>query len=148
MNYLIFFPFLQPEIVHKVNSHPHDESEVLACHSIIDSACSSEVHAQSPASKKSVGRIENFWESYMVVCGALFNYCMPVVWNAVFYDSIAERSSSWRKGKLWSGCSKVALPASDSTRCANTSDKPSGRHMSLSDVGLTILLFYFIYLHG
>lgn len=28
---------------------------------------------------------------------------MQVMWNAVFYDSIAEYSSTWRRNKLWFG---------------------------------------------
>lgn len=52
---------------------------------------------------KSVGSIENFWGSHAVVSKVLFDYCMEVMWNAVFYDTLAEYSSAWRKRKLWSG---------------------------------------------
>ncbi|XP_062099422.1 histone-lysine N-methyltransferase ATXR7 isoform X2 [Humulus lupulus] len=60
---------------------------------------------------KSVGGIENFWGSYAVVRRFLFNYCMEVTWNAVFYDTISEYSSAWRKRKLWSGYPFVRKPA-------------------------------------
>ncbi|KAK8624479.1 hypothetical protein V6N13_065822 [Hibiscus sabdariffa] len=60
---------------------------------------------------KSVGSIENFWGSYSVVCKMLFEYCMEVTWNAVFYDSIVEYLSSWRRGKLWYGQPNVIASA-------------------------------------
>ncbi|KAK8498565.1 hypothetical protein V6N12_035231 [Hibiscus sabdariffa] len=60
---------------------------------------------------KSVGSIENFWGSYSVVCKMLFEYCMEVTWNAVFYDSIVEYLSSWRRGKLWYGQPNVVASA-------------------------------------
>ncbi|XVE94333.1 hypothetical protein REPUB_Repub02eG0000300 [Reevesia pubescens] len=67
-----------------------------------------------PSSIKSVGSIENFWGSYTVVCKVLFDYCVQVMWNAVFYDSIAEYSSAWRRGKLWFGQPNVMVSAGDS----------------------------------
>ncbi|KAK8309345.1 hypothetical protein V6Z12_D02G120100 [Gossypium hirsutum] len=66
------------------------------------------------ASLKSVGSLENFWGSYTVVCKMLFEYCMQVTWNAVFYDSMVEYLSSWRKGKLWYGQPNVLASASGS----------------------------------
>lgn len=52
---------------------------------------------------KSVGSIENFWGSHEVVRRVLFDNCMGILWNAVFYDSVRDYLSSWRKRKLWSG---------------------------------------------
>ncbi|KAL1112315.1 hypothetical protein V6Z11_D02G119400 [Gossypium hirsutum] len=46
--------------------------------------------------------------------GMLFEYCMQVTWNAVFYDSMVEYLSSWRKGKLWYGQPNVLASASGS----------------------------------
>ncbi|XP_039065638.1 histone-lysine N-methyltransferase ATXR7-like isoform X2 [Hibiscus syriacus] len=66
------------------------------------------------ACQKSVGSIENFWGSYSVVCKMLFEYCMEVTWNAVFYDSIVDFLSSWRKGKLWLGQPNVMASANGS----------------------------------
>lgn len=43
----------------------------------------------------------------------LLNYCMEVMWNAVFYDTVAEHSSAWRKRKLWSGYPKFKIPGSE-----------------------------------
>lgn len=57
---------------------------------------------------KSVGGIENFQVSHAAVCRMLFNYCIQVMWNAVFYDTIAEWCSAWRRRKLWSGHSTMA----------------------------------------
>lgn len=39
---------------------------------------------------------------------------MQVTWNAVFYDSMVEYLSSWRKGKLWYGQPNVLASASGS----------------------------------
>ena len=58
---------------------------------------------QPAAITKSVGSIENFLGSKAVVRRMLYDYCMEVMWNAVFYDTVAEYSSFWRKRKLWSG---------------------------------------------
>ncbi|KAL5780971.1 hypothetical protein ACOSQ2_011708 [Xanthoceras sorbifolium] len=116
------------EISREVNDHATAEFEAVACHNITDQVCRYEVHTQSPA-RKSVGSIENFWGSYTVVCGALFDYCMQVMWNAVFYDSIAEYSSAWRKRKLWSGHPKITLPACDSRRHDNMMDNVLDGHL-------------------
>ncbi|KHN47714.1 Histone-lysine N-methyltransferase SETD1B [Glycine soja] len=55
-----------------------------------------------PAIIKSVGSIENFWWSFAVVRKVLLDYSMQVMWNAVFFDTLAEYLSSWRKKMLWS----------------------------------------------
>lgn len=47
----------------------------------------------------------------------LFDYCMQVMWNAVFYDTVAEYSSAWRKRKLWSGHPKFEIPAGEFRNC-------------------------------
>ncbi|KAK1592342.1 hypothetical protein Q3G72_023331 [Acer saccharum] len=118
-------------------NHAAAEIEAVACHNITDQVCSYEMHTESPASTKSVGSIENFWGSYKVVCEALFDYCMQVVWNAVFYDSIVEYSSVWRKRKLWSGHPKITLPACDSRGYDNIVDKvPHGHLISGQDTSV------------
>ncbi|XP_062163830.1 histone-lysine N-methyltransferase ATXR7 isoform X2 [Alnus glutinosa] len=68
---------------------------------------------QCSANTKSVGSVENFWGSYTVVCGMLFDYCMQVMWNAVFYDTVAEYTSAWRKRKVWSGYPKFKIPVGE-----------------------------------
>ncbi|XP_062025627.1 histone-lysine N-methyltransferase ATXR7 [Rosa rugosa] len=69
---------------------------------------------------KSVGSIQNFWDSYAVVCRMLFDYCMEVMWNAVFYDSVAEYSSAWRRRKLWTGSPLLWRPPN---RCGDWVEK-------------------------
>ncbi|CAA7041714.1 unnamed protein product [Microthlaspi erraticum] len=50
---------------------------------------------------KSVGSPENFQTSCSAVSGILYNHCMQIMWNAVFYDTVATYTSSWRQNKLW-----------------------------------------------
>lgn len=86
--------------------------EPAAFHHVDGMICTEYYRTESLVVFKSVGSIENFWGSYAVVCKMLFDYCMEVMWNAVFYDPVAEYSSAWRKGKLWSGYSLFREPAS------------------------------------
>lgn len=71
----------------------HSPSHVLDDH---------EISRPSSISVKAVGSIENFWWSYAVVRKVLLDYCLQVMWNAVFYDTVADYLSSWRKRKFWS----------------------------------------------
>ncbi|KAI3735776.1 hypothetical protein L6452_15289 [Arctium lappa] len=52
--------------------------------------------------KKSVGSMEIFCGAYIDFCRKLFDSCMQVIWNAVLYDSVADKISGWRNEKLWS----------------------------------------------
>ncbi|CAA0806963.1 Histone-lysine N-methyltransferase ATXR7 [Striga hermonthica] len=56
---------------------------------------------RSPPHLKSVGSYENFCAAYMAVNRMLFLSSSEVLWNAVFYDPIANYSCAWRKRKLW-----------------------------------------------
>ncbi|KAJ0024268.1 hypothetical protein Pint_09397 [Pistacia integerrima] len=105
------------------------ECEAAACRNISDQICINEMHTQSPAEAKSVGSIENFWRSSKVVCGMLFDYCMQVMWNAVFYDIIVEYSSAWRKRKLWSGHPNITGPTSDYRNYSNRMEKLPDEHL-------------------
>ncbi|XWS20802.1 hypothetical protein CRYUN_Cryun30bG0000900 [Craigia yunnanensis] len=97
-----------------ISIHCTSKFGTAGSHNVSNHPCIQE-STDFPASVKSVGSIENFWGSYMVVCKMLFEYCMQVMWNAVFYDSIAEYSSAWRRGKLWFGQPpNVMVSASDS----------------------------------
>ncbi|KAI4317069.1 hypothetical protein L6164_024979 [Bauhinia variegata] len=69
---------------------------------ILDDQASQDISRVSPTSTKSVGSIENFWWSYASVRKVLFDSCMQVMWNAVFYDVLAQYFFTWRKRKLWS----------------------------------------------
>lgn len=76
-------------------------SELASSHILDDQSCH-EISGPSSTSVKSVGSVENFWWSYAVVRKVLFNYCLQVMWNAVFFDPLTEYLFSWRKRKLWS----------------------------------------------
>lgn len=76
-------------------------SEPASSHFLDDQACH-EISRPSSMSVKAVGSIENFWWSYSVVRKALFDYCLQVMWNAVFFDTVTEYLFSWRKRKYWS----------------------------------------------
>ncbi|KAH0981359.1 hypothetical protein GBA52_008536 [Prunus armeniaca] len=97
--------------------------EAAASYYVADETCINEDSTEPPPSTKSVGSIENFWGSYAAVCRMLFDYCMQVMWNAVFYDSVAEYSSSWRRRKLWSGSPVLRTPPSESGDYAVKIDK-------------------------
>ncbi|GAV65792.1 SET domain-containing protein/GYF domain-containing protein [Cephalotus follicularis] len=106
--------------------HATSECEAAACHNFSIQTCVNETYRQSTASTKSVGSIENFWGSYAVVCRMLFDYSMELMWNAVFYDTVADYSSSWRKRKLWFGHPRVIIPVSEYRGCKikEVSDEP------------------------
>ncbi|KAJ1393103.1 SET domain [Sesbania bispinosa] len=76
-------------------------SETATSHILDDKACH-EISRPSSTNFKSVGSIENFWWSYAVVRKVLSDYCLEVMWNAVFFDTVSEFLFSWRKRKLWS----------------------------------------------
>lgn len=97
--------------------------EAAASYYVADETCINEDSTEPPPSTKSVGSIENFWGSYAAVCRMLFDYCMQVMWNAVFYDSVAEYSSSWRRRKLWSGSPVLRTPPSETGDYAVKIDK-------------------------
>uniref|UniRef100_A0A6N2K2R6 [histone H3]-lysine(4) N-trimethyltransferase n=1 Tax=Salix viminalis TaxID=40686 RepID=A0A6N2K2R6_SALVM len=77
------------------------EWEATACNYISDQACADELSMQLPRITKSVGNADDFRGSYKVFCRCLSDYCMEVMWNAVFYDTIEEYTIYWRKTKLW-----------------------------------------------
>ncbi|KAK4751547.1 hypothetical protein SAY87_005029 [Trapa incisa] len=93
---------------------------------------------------KSIGGIESYWASYAAVCRMLHDYCMEVTWNAIFYDTIAHYSSSWRSQKIWSGqaCivpgSKVkakhtqSFLISPSSLLVGSSEKKRASHLKLT----------------
>ncbi|XP_010270652.1 PREDICTED: histone-lysine N-methyltransferase ATXR7 isoform X2 [Nelumbo nucifera] len=55
------------------------------------------------ANTTSVRCIENFCETLSIAHRMLFDTCMQLLWNAVFYDTVADYSCAWRKRKRWSG---------------------------------------------
>ncbi|KAI3465512.1 hypothetical protein Pfo_022175 [Paulownia fortunei] len=80
--------------------------EVDVRNTVDERCCSGETVRSSP-SPKSIGSFENFCAAYMAVSRMLFDSCLQVMWNAIFYDPVAEYSSAWRKTKRWSSPSYV-----------------------------------------
>ncbi|KAJ0252504.1 Histone-lysine N-methyltransferase ATXR7 [Hirschfeldia incana] len=76
-------------------------TEATGCENIKNEGDSSRIASESLKYTKSVGSTENFQTSCLAVCGTLHNSCMQIMWNAVFYDTVATYTSSWRKNKLW-----------------------------------------------
>ncbi|CAN6857951.1 unnamed protein product [Brassica oleracea] len=76
-------------------------TEATACENIKNEEDPSRIVSESLKYTKSVGSAENFQTSCSAVCGILHNNCMQIMWNAVFYDTVATHTSSWRKNKLW-----------------------------------------------
>ncbi|KAL1220067.1 Histone-lysine N-methyltransferase ATXR7 [Cardamine amara subsp. amara] len=72
----------------------------IGCKNISNEWYHSHVAAESKCNK-SVGSIQNFQTSCSAVSRVLHNHCMQIMWNAVFYDTVATYSTSWRKNKLW-----------------------------------------------
>lgn len=62
---------------------------------------------------KSVGSIENFQGATKAIRQALLDYCMQVLWNAVFYEPVANYVHTWRKNKRWSHDSAEGAAALD-----------------------------------
>lgn len=89
----------QSKTLHGRKVHTTFGYEVEAS-SIIDQQCSTST-MRPPICLKLVGNFENLWGAYVVVCRMLFDSCLEVMWNAVFYDTITEYSSRWRKRKRW-----------------------------------------------
>ncbi|KAJ4967235.1 hypothetical protein NE237_019084 [Protea cynaroides] len=58
---------------------------------------------ESPASTSAAGSIQNFFGALSLSHRMLFDSCMQVLWNAVFYDPVADYSCAWRKRSRWSG---------------------------------------------
>lgn len=76
-------------------------TEATGCENIENEGDPSRIASESLKYTKSVGSTENFQTSCSAVCGTLHNNCMQIMWNAVFYDTVATYTSSWRKNKLW-----------------------------------------------
>ncbi|CAH2079471.1 unnamed protein product [Thlaspi arvense] len=85
----------------------------------------SRISVESLKETKSVGSTENFQTSCSAVSGILYNHCMQIMFNAVFYDTVATYSLSWRKHKLWSRSPDISTVASYCKGSpTNYSDKP------------------------
>ncbi|KAF8022420.1 hypothetical protein BT93_F0063 [Corymbia citriodora subsp. variegata] len=92
---------------------PARDCELRAFGITSDRSGIAEVPAHSPRMAKSIGGIENFNASCSVVRGMLFKYCMEVAWNGIFYDTIADYATAWRRQKIWFSQPKLAFPGSE-----------------------------------
>ncbi|XP_011083373.1 histone-lysine N-methyltransferase ATXR7 [Sesamum indicum] len=81
------------------NEHVVVGDEVEVCNTV-EERCSSET-MRSPPSMKSVGGFDNFCAAYIAVSRTLFDSCLQVMWNAIFYDPVTEYTSTWRNMKRW-----------------------------------------------
>ncbi|VFQ85046.1 unnamed protein product [Cuscuta campestris] len=75
------------------------ESRPETCDTDHQKPCLAEVALMSRQCTKSVRDYQNFCAAYTVVCRILYESCMQVIWNAVFYDLTADYSSVWMKRK-------------------------------------------------
>ncbi|PIN01171.1 Histone-lysine N-methyltransferase [Handroanthus impetiginosus] len=89
-----------PEKCHERKEYISFGDEVEVCNTIEERFLSTETR-RSPPIVKSIGSFENFCAAYTFVSRVLFESCLQVMWNAIFYDPVAEYSSAWRKKKRW-----------------------------------------------
>lgn len=95
----------QPKCDEEECAATRNELEVM--HIADDERCCSGDTVRSPPGLKSIGSFENFCAAYTVVSRMLFDSCLQVMWNAIFYDLVTEYSSAWRKRKHWSSSCHV-----------------------------------------
>ncbi|XP_057794307.1 histone-lysine N-methyltransferase ATXR7-like isoform X2 [Salvia miltiorrhiza] len=75
--------------------------EVDVEHTVDSEKCYGGETMKPPPNMKSIGSFENFCAACMVVSRTIFCSCLQVMWNAIFYDPVADYSSAWRKKKRW-----------------------------------------------
>lgn len=68
----------------------------------------------------------------------LLDYSMQVMWNAVFFDTLAEYLSSWRKKMLWSH----PKPQPSANGCEDHTEKIESEAVS-TDYCVACLLEFF-----
>ncbi|KAJ8450797.1 hypothetical protein Cgig2_032422 [Carnegiea gigantea] len=91
-----------------------------ACHDASAPTCSANEFFEEPSvcrKMKTIGAIENFRAAHIAISHVLFGHCMEVLWNAVFYDPIANYTLIWRKSRRWShsNIGKTALEGEPGT---------------------------------
>lgn len=77
-------------------------------------------HVGSSTSASLLCSSDNFSELLLSVRKIFYYDCMKVLWNAVFYDPVADYCSAWLKRKRWS-----AVPTSPVTVSYDEQDMPS-----------------------
>ncbi|XP_024013142.1 histone-lysine N-methyltransferase ATXR7 isoform X2 [Eutrema salsugineum] len=100
-------------------------TEATGCTNILNEWGHTRIAAESLKYTKSVGSTENFQTACSAISRVLYNHCMQIMWNAVFYDTVDTYSTSWRKKKLWCHPSDISTGVSycKGSR-TNYSDKP------------------------
>lgn len=100
----------KPKLVKKMIKCTDSENVVAATFHGSDQPIS--VHrtpVEYPLCTKSAGSIEFFLLILSVAHRTLFNACIQVMWNAVFYDPIADYACAWCKRNRWSGRSVLPV---------------------------------------
>lgn len=69
-------------------------------------------HAESSTSARLFCSSVNFSELLLAVRKIFYYDCMKVLWNAVFYDPVADYCSAWLKRKRWSAISTSLVTVS------------------------------------
>lgn len=111
-------------------------AEATGCKNMLNEGGHS--HTESLKYTKSVGSTENFQTCCSAVRRVLYNHCMQIMWNAVFYDTVTTYSSSWRKDKIWFRSPDISTVASYCKgSLTNYSDKP--------EAIVSVSLFNFFY---
>ncbi|KAG8377169.1 hypothetical protein BUALT_Bualt08G0000100 [Buddleja alternifolia] len=101
--------------------------EVELCNTVDEQCLSGETMRSS--SMKSIGSFENFCASYTVVSRMVVDSCLQVVWNAIFYDPVAEYSSAWRKMKRWSSTSYPVEQSIQYKECSSQINDPPADYL-------------------
>ncbi|XP_010523275.1 PREDICTED: histone-lysine N-methyltransferase ATXR7 isoform X2 [Tarenaya hassleriana] len=86
-------------------------TETTVCGNVLNECEHKPIATHLLEASKSVGSIENFQASCSAVCRVIYIHCMQVAWNAVFYDTVADYSSAWRKEKLWFSSPEISAQA-------------------------------------
>ncbi|KAG8373280.1 hypothetical protein BUALT_Bualt11G0007400 [Buddleja alternifolia] len=103
--------------------------EVELCNTVDEQCLSGETMRSS--SMKSIGSFENFCASYTVVSRMVVDSCLQVMWNAIFYDPVAEYSSAWRKMKRWSSTRYPVEQSIQYMECSSQINDPPADYASL-----------------
>ncbi|KAG8373274.1 hypothetical protein BUALT_Bualt11G0006800 [Buddleja alternifolia] len=102
-------------------------NEVELCNTVDEQCLSGETMRSS--SMKSIGSFENFCASYTVVSRMVVDSCLQVMWNAIFYDPVAEYSSAWRKMKRWSSTSYPVEQSIQYKECSSQINDPPADYL-------------------
>ncbi|XP_042507493.1 histone-lysine N-methyltransferase ATXR7 isoform X2 [Macadamia integrifolia] len=85
----------------KCNPSRNEFSGACSVSDMIVPVCKASI--ESPTSTTDVGSIQTFLGALSLSHRMLFDSCIQVMWNAVFYDPVADYSCAWRKRRRWSG---------------------------------------------